>query len=1077
MTETDVGTERQEDPPVRFRHNKRGIERDSDECEETVCGENAVCLNTEGSYYCQCEQGYKAGEGVNFTADEGKSCQVINKCLENEHICGPSATCFYSIGGYYCECNSGFVASNKQKQFNASQNVTCDDVNECVDCGPNSTCTKTNVNSYLCSCHSGFVASNMRETFTVKEEVYCNELKCGQLDAGHLSVQVPVELQEILDELKSTCMQKGATGEEMLQIVIDALEGFRLKTSFTDTKLLGTMLELVEVTLPLIGQLLVNGNISQSSPQTHVEMLVTRQRSPPLGRFTLSTNHVQFSSDWKTAVGDSYQGFAAAALFEYTDLKIPHGKNTIIRDSSGAENPAYQFRLNSRVVTIEEAVGNISCVFWDSALKGGFWSNKGCNVVTSSADSTVCSCKHLSSFAVLMALYEQKDVFELQLITWIGLSISLICLLICILTFWLVRSIQSTRTIIHLHFCISLFIADFIFLVGISQTQNQAGCAVVAALLHYFFLAVFCWMCLEGVQLFRMVVLVFNTTLNRGYLMAAGYGVPALIVIISASVNYKGYGTPRYCWLNLENGFIWSFFGPVCVIIVVNAVFFLITVSKLAQKFNSLNPDFSSLRKLKTFTITAVAQLCVLGTMWVFGCFQFDEGMLVMSYLFTILNSFQGFLVFVMHCLLSKQVRDEYIRFLTCLTTRPKSSYSEFSTNQSSKSQVRSVHLAAFTAFPVTMDFVFTSFVPTTFQDMNLSFFYLNDPNSTSPSPLNPPNFGMSYFTMTFGVLSNLIGLAIVLVSYARFHHRAKTPFLLLAATLLMSDLAGHLVTGAFALHLHLGKVRRQRAASREASEPPQVFCKLFGACMVFFGLTPLLLGSAMAVERCLGITQPLQHSALATTAHVRLCVFLLMTVALSLAALPLLNVGTYEPQFPGTWCFLPVHGALSSADAGLALTFSSLGLVALTVSVLCNTVSGLTLLQARLHNQGANLSSYRRRKSSMSSVHSLDVEMMVQLAVITVVSSVCWSPFLIYVFISVRQFYSGNRSADGQYEQLLLLGLRMASWNQILDPWVYILLRRAVLRRVCHLLWPSRVILSQSSSCRSSERQEIHMH
>ncbi|TTL72948.1 Long-chain fatty acid transport protein 1 [Bagarius yarrelli] len=350
------------------------------------------------------------------------------------------------------------------------------------------------------------------------------------------------------------------------------------------------------------------------------------------------------------------------------------------------------------------------------------------------------------------------------------------------------------------------------------------------------------------------------------------------------------------------------------------------------------------------------------------------------------------------------------------------------------------------------MDFVFTSFVPTTFQDMNLSFFYLNDPNSTSPSPLNPPNFGMSYFTMTFGVLSNLIGLAIVLVSYARFHHRAKTPFLLLAATLLMSDLAGHLVTGAFALHLFISeKVRRQRAASREASEPPQVFCKLFGACMVFFGLTPLLLGSAMAVERCLGITQPLQHSALATTAHVRLCVFLLMTVALSLAALPLLNVGTYEPQFPGTWCFLPVHGALSSADAGLALTFSSLGLVALTVSVLCNTVSGLTLLQARLHNQGANLSSSRRRKSSMSSVHSLDVEMMVQLAVITVVSSVCWSPFLIYVFISVRQFYSGNRSSpDGQYEQLLLLGLRrMASWNQILDPWVYILLRRAVLRRV----------------------------
>lgn len=65
----------------------------------------------------------------------------------------------------------------------------------------------------------------------------------------------------------------------------------------------------------------------------------------------------------------------------------------------------------------------------------------------------------------------------------------------------------------------------------------------------------------------------------------------------------------------------------------------------------------SSVSPYRTFTITAIAQLCVLGIMWIFGCFQFDEGTLVMSYLFTILNSLQGVLVFIMHCLLSKQVR------------------------------------------------------------------------------------------------------------------------------------------------------------------------------------------------------------------------------------------------------------------------------------------------------------------------------------------------------------------------------------------------------------------------------------
>lgn len=58
----------------------------------------------------------------------------------------------------------------------------------------------------------------------------------------------------------------------------------------------------------------------------------------------------------------------------------------------------------------------------------------------------------------------------------------------------------------------------------------------------------------------------------------------------------------------------------------------------------------------RAFTITAVAQLCVLGTMWIFGCFQFGENTIIMSYLFTIFGSLQGVMLFVMHCLFSKQV-------------------------------------------------------------------------------------------------------------------------------------------------------------------------------------------------------------------------------------------------------------------------------------------------------------------------------------------------------------------------------------------------------------------------------------
>lgn len=58
----------------------------------------------------------------------------------------------------------------------------------------------------------------------------------------------------------------------------------------------------------------------------------------------------------------------------------------------------------------------------------------------------------------------------------------------------------------------------------------------------------------------------------------------------------------------------------------------------------------------RAFTVTAVAQTCILGLMWVFGAFLF-KNYIVVAYFFTILNSLQGALIFVMHCLLCKQVQ------------------------------------------------------------------------------------------------------------------------------------------------------------------------------------------------------------------------------------------------------------------------------------------------------------------------------------------------------------------------------------------------------------------------------------
>lgn len=78
------------------------------------------------------------------------------------------------------------------------------------------------------------------------------------------------------------------------------------------------------------------------------------------------------------------------------------------------------------------------------------------------------------------------------------------------------------------------------------------ACVVVAGLLHYFFLCVFCWMLLEGVQLYLMVVQVFNThSLKHWHIFLLGYGLPAVLVGISAAINSKGYSRKKWV-LNLD---------------------------------------------------------------------------------------------------------------------------------------------------------------------------------------------------------------------------------------------------------------------------------------------------------------------------------------------------------------------------------------------------------------------------------------------------------------------------------------------------------------------------------------------
>ncbi|KAJ8406387.1 hypothetical protein AAFF_G00306180 [Aldrovandia affinis] len=283
----------------------------------------------------------------------------------------------------------------------------------------------------------------------------------------------------------------------------------------------------------------------------------------------------------------------------------------------------------------------------------------------------------------------------------------------------------------------------------------------------------------------------------------------------------------------------------------------------------------------------------------------------------------------------------------------------------------------------------------------------------------------VSVVCMSVGILSNTLALIILVKAYRRFRLKTKASFLLFASGLVMTNFLGHLINGSMVLYLY------SVGMDWKALEHRGVLCDFFGASMVFFGLSPLLLGCAMAVERCFGVTRPLFHSAALTSRHTRALLGLVWLLAAFVALLPILAHRSYHVQHSQSWCFFREEGALDWLDVFLPLLFSSVGLLSLGISILCNAVAGVTLLRSKLRSQ-------RHRKDTAQ-----HLEMICQLLAIMLVSCICWAPFLVTIILQSTQAQDHRRCGR------MLLAVRMATWNQILDPWVYILLRRAVMKKL----------------------------
>ncbi|XP_065808853.1 fibrillin-1 [Labrus bergylta] len=124
-----------------FKLDSRGECVDDDECERNPCA-HGECVNTPGSYICQCPAGFQ-------TTATRTECRDLDECVANGRICN-NGRCVNTVGSFHCVCNAGFEISSDGKN--------CQDQDECLirNMCLNGLCINED-GSFKCICKPGFL--------------------------------------------------------------------------------------------------------------------------------------------------------------------------------------------------------------------------------------------------------------------------------------------------------------------------------------------------------------------------------------------------------------------------------------------------------------------------------------------------------------------------------------------------------------------------------------------------------------------------------------------------------------------------------------------------------------------------------------------------------------------------------------------------------------------------------------------------------------------------------------------------------------------------------------------------------
>ena len=251
-----------------------------------------------------------------------------------------------------------------------------------------------------------------------------------------------------------------------------------------------------------------------------------------------------------------------------------------------------------------------------------------------------------------------------DILTVLLLSISITGALLTFLTFALFSELRTYPMRLIMALCVCIFFGFLMFLISDAEAVALSGfCKGAAAIIHFFFIANFCWTLCIAFNFFQLIVK-RNREAQRFelYYHIFSWSIPSICCICTGVTGsygnvggqvISGGSGDNFCYIINDIARFAAFFVPGLFIMAINTILFFFIAREIRETLvNAPKTDKQS--KLKEYRVYMSIFISI-GLSWFFGYLMFiipsdNVASTVFLFLFTLTTPLQGFFLFIAYC-------------------------------------------------------------------------------------------------------------------------------------------------------------------------------------------------------------------------------------------------------------------------------------------------------------------------------------------------------------------------------------------------------------------------------------------